>query len=95
MLHLTHMDTIGLRELQQHASDAVRRVQHGETLGVTVRGKLVAVLSPPAPATGLAALMAAGRVTPAGRSLADLKAPTRRARRSSAEMLDELRADTR
>lgn len=93
MLHLTHMETIGARELQQHASKALRRVEAGETLGVTVRGRLVAVLSPPAPPTGLAAMIAAGRVTPATRSFRGIKPPTLRSSRPTQEILDELRAD--
>ena len=58
VLHLTHMDTIGVRELQQHASAALRRVERGETVGVTHRGRLVAVLIPPSSATGAGALLA-------------------------------------
>lgn len=56
MLHLQHMETIGVRELQQRASAALRRVQQGESLGVTDRGRLVAVLVPPSVAGGTAAL---------------------------------------
>jgi len=32
-------DTFGLRELRQHASDIVRRVEAGETVTVTVSGR--------------------------------------------------------
>ncbi|HUY54490.1 MAG TPA: hypothetical protein VMV23_04965 [Candidatus Nanopelagicaceae bacterium] len=56
------MDTIGVRELQQHASAALRRVARGETLGITARGRLVAVLSAPSDSFGAAALIASGRV---------------------------------
>jgi uncharacterized protein len=34
---VTHMEMIGVRELQQHASAALRRVERGETLGVLSR----------------------------------------------------------
>ena len=39
-------DTVGVRELRQHASVHLRRVQAGETLIVTDRGHPVAVLIP-------------------------------------------------
>ena len=92
VLHLTYMETIGVRELQQHASAALRRVARGETIGVTERGRLVAVLTAPSAATGAAALVASGRVLPARRAAADLPPPAT-ASRSVAEVLDELRGD--
>ncbi len=55
MLHLKYMETIGVRELQQRASAALRRVERGETLGVTDRGRLIAILAPPSSATGAGA----------------------------------------
>ena len=92
VLHLKYMKTIGVRELQQHASAALRRVERGETIGVTDRGRLVAVLSAPSAATGAAALVASSRVTGARRQPRDLPEPVRVAR-STAEVLDELRAE--
>lgn len=86
------MDTVPVRELQQHASAVLRRVRAGETVGVTDRGTLVAVLTPPDAAGGSAALVAAGRVRRAESSVADLP-PAVAARRCSADVLDELRAD--
>jgi prevent-host-death family protein len=86
------METIGVRELQQHASAALRRVREGETLGVTDRGRLVAVLSPPAPRDGLDGLIAAGRVRPATLSVDDLPA-RRTASMTTATALDEQRRD--
>jgi prevent-host-death family protein len=86
------METIGVRELQQHASAALRRVARGETIGVTERGRLVAVLTAPSAATGAAALVASGRVLPARRAAADLPAPVV-AGPSIADVLDELRSD--
>lgn len=41
--------TIGLRELRQSASEIVRRVEAGETVEVTVAGRLSALLVPPRP----------------------------------------------
>ncbi len=92
VLHLTHMETIGVRELQQHASAALRRVEHGETIGVTDRGRLVAILAPASAATGCGALMAAGRVQPARRPPGDLPEPVTVDKRSD-EVLNELRGD--
>ncbi|SNS93879.1 type II toxin-antitoxin system Phd/YefM family antitoxin [Rhodococcoides kyotonense] len=42
------MDTIGLKELRQHASDYVKRAEAGETLLITVAGRPSAVLGPTA-----------------------------------------------
>jgi len=39
--------TIPHRELRNHSSDVLRRVQAGETIQVTNHGEVVAVLSPP------------------------------------------------
>jgi antitoxin (DNA-binding transcriptional repressor) of toxin-antitoxin stability system len=86
------METIGVRELQQHASAALRRVERGETLGVTDRGRLVAVLAPPSAATGAGALIAAGRVQRATRTIADLPEPVA-SERDTASVLDELRSE--
>lgn len=84
------MKTIGVRELQQHASAALRRVERGEVIGVTDRGRLVAILSAPSAATGAAALVASGRVTPARRTTGDLPAAAR-VERPTSEVLSELR----
>ena len=85
------METIGIRELQQRAAFALRRVRRGETLGITYRGPLVAVLAPPQLATGTASLIAAGRVTPARGSNRPLPEPVV-ASRPTQEVLDELRS---
>lgn len=92
MLQLQHMETIGVRELQQHASAALRRVARGETIGVTERGRLVAILSAPSNATGAAALVASGRLQPARRAVSNLPEPVSTAK-TIAEVLDELRSD--
>ncbi|MHB8319235.1 MAG: type II toxin-antitoxin system Phd/YefM family antitoxin [Acidimicrobiales bacterium] len=86
------METIGVRELQQHVSAALRRVGRGETIGVTDRGRLVAVLSAPSTASGAGALLASGRVQPARRTPKDLPDPVVSSR-ETADVLDELRAD--
>jgi len=60
------MERIGVRELRQHASRYLSRVKAGETVEVTERGQLVALLVPPDPATSSRdRLVAAGRLIPA------------------------------
>jgi antitoxin (DNA-binding transcriptional repressor) of toxin-antitoxin stability system len=86
------METIGVRELQQRASAALRRVEQGETLGITDRGRLVAVLAPPSIAGGIAALTAAGRIVGATSETSELPDPSVAPRAVSA-VLDELRGD--
>lgn len=59
---------IGIRELRQHASRYLIRVRAGETIQITDRGVLVALLGPPDPAavslTAYDRLVAAGRIIP-------------------------------
>ena len=43
------MDSVGLRELRQNASDLVRRVEQGEEITITVAGRPGARLVPAAP----------------------------------------------
>jgi prevent-host-death family protein len=89
---LQYMKTIGVRELQQHASAALRRVEDGETIGVTDRGRLVAVLVAPSAATGAAALLASGRVQLSRRPSTELPDQVH-AVANTADVLDDLRAD--
>lgn len=86
------METVGIRELQQHASAVLRRVRGGEQVGVTDRGTLVALLSPPPPARGAAALIATGRTRQATRSLDELPEP-QPAKLRTEDVLEELRSD--
>lgn len=92
MLQLQYMETIGVRELQQHASLALRRVARGETIGVTERGRLVAVLCAPSNAIGSAALVASGRVQLARRQSSNLPEPEATGK-TTAEVLDEIRSE--
>ena len=55
------MASIGVRELRQRASELLRRVEQGETIEVTDRGRRVAILSPPPEGTALDRLRALGR----------------------------------
>jgi prevent-host-death family protein len=56
------MERMGVRQLQQNAAKAVRRVRRGERIEVTDRGQPVAVLVPLTQGSVLDALEAAGRV---------------------------------
>lgn len=71
------MERIGVRQLQQNASRTLRRVQRGERIEVTARGRAVAVLAPIDPADPREALEAAGRLTRAEDDLLDLPPPVR------------------
>lgn len=73
------MVRIGVRELRQHASRYLDRVKAGETVEVTERGQLVALLVPPDPATSARErLVASGRLIPATRPFAlPRRAPAR------------------
>lgn len=89
------MERIGVRELRQHASRYLDRVKAGETVEVTVRGQLVALLTPPHPATGARQrLLASGRLLPASRPF-DLprRVPTPPGAPDTGTALDELRED--
>jgi prevent-host-death family protein len=66
------MASVGVRELRQRASELLRRVERGETIEVTDRGRLVAMLSPPPVGTRLERLRALGEVESAAGTLDDL-----------------------
>lgn len=60
------MERIGVRELRQHASRYLERVKAGESIEVTERGKLIALLVSPGPArSARARLVEAGTLVPA------------------------------
>ena len=68
------MEPIGVRELRENASRYLALVKAGETVEVTERDDLVALLTPPTPSlTSRERLVAAGRLVPAS-------APTGRVR---------------
>ena len=69
------MATVGVRELRQRASELLRRVEAGETIEVTDRGRPVAVLAPLPEAGQLERLRAAGDTVPATGNLGDLPEP--------------------
>ena len=86
------METIGVRELQQRASAVLRRIERGEVLGVTDRGRLVAVIQSPSAAAGTAGLVASGRVRLAKRQDNWLPAPVKGGEPTQV-VLDDLRSD--
>jgi len=89
------MERIGVRELRQHATRYLGRVKAGETVEVTERGRLVALLVPPAPgATEREELIASGRLVPASRPFhLPHRVPAPAGQPTSGAVLDDLRAD--
>jgi len=67
---------IGVRELRQNASRYLALVKAGETVEVTERGRLVALLTPPPSSrTARDRLIAAGRLVPASSPTGRLRSP--------------------
>lgn len=77
---MSHMETIGVRELRRDASRWLARVRAGETFIVTDRGRPVAQLAPLAADAGYASLIASGQLA-------------RGTDRPLQDVLDELDAD--
>lgn len=69
------MATAGIRELRQRASDLVRRVEQGETIEITDRGRPVALLSPLPEGGALERLRTTGNLEPAQLDLNELPPP--------------------
>ena len=69
------MARVGVRELRQRASELLRRVEEGETIEITDRGRPVALLGPLPEGSPLERLRASGDVEPATGDLDDLPAP--------------------
>ena len=92
------MERIGIRELRQNASRYLALVKAGETVEVTERGELVAVLSPPEPARNARdRLVASGRLIPAaspsGRLRSSRPVPIAAGDPTNQELLDAGRAE--
>jgi len=68
------MASVGIRELRQRASELLRRVEAGESIEITDRGRPVAVLAP-LPADPLERLIAAGDLQPTDGDISDLPEP--------------------
>jgi prevent-host-death family protein len=71
------MGTSGIRELRQRASELLRRVEAGETIEITDRGRPVAVLAPLPNQGPIERLRATGDLEPAAAALRDLPEPLR------------------
>lgn len=70
------MERIGVRELRQNASRYLALVKAGETVEVTERGELVALLAPPGSSRSARdRLVAAGRLVPATSPTGRLRSP--------------------
>lgn len=85
---------IGVRELRQNLSVYLRRVEAGETLEVSDRGRAVALLTPlPRSTSLLDRLIAEGRATAASGDLLELGLPTGRVTRKLTDALESIRED--
>ncbi|MDQ2883800.1 MAG: type II toxin-antitoxin system prevent-host-death family antitoxin [Actinomycetota bacterium] len=88
------MESVGIRELRQHASRYVAMAKAGQRVPVTERGKLVAYLVP-ADDTGtlLESLAASGDYAPPAGAIDDLLPPPSipQGRRPLSEVVTELR----
>jgi len=92
-------ESIGIRELRQHASRYVALAKAGKRIPVTERGKLVAYLVPAdEPKSMYERMVAAGQVRPATRhGIRDLMPPPPGppGSRSLSEVLQEMRDEER
>ena len=71
------MVTIGLRELRQRASEYLRKVEQGQAVEITTRGRAVALLVPLRGASRLERLVREGRVVRGSGDVLSLGAPRR------------------
>ncbi len=91
------MNRVGVRELRQRASELLRRVEAGETIEVTDRGRPVALLAPLPDNGPLDRLMASGDVSASQHSMDDLPdpLPLEPGREPPSRILERLRRDER
>lgn len=92
------MERIGVRELRQNASRYLALVKTGETVEVTERGELIALLAPPGePRSARDRLVAAGRlisaVNPTGRIRRPQPVPIERNEPANQQLLDDEREE--
>ncbi|MGH8995422.1 MAG: type II toxin-antitoxin system Phd/YefM family antitoxin [Acidimicrobiales bacterium] len=69
------MKSVGVRELRQRASELLRRVEQGEVIEITDRGRPVAQLSPLPVGSPLDQMRAAGDIEPASGDFDELPEP--------------------
>lgn len=91
------MISIGLRELRQHASEYLRKVEAGQALEITTRGRAVALLVPLRGASQVERLVREGRVIRPSGDLLGLGRPLRpkRGTQRPSETLTRARARER
>ena len=91
------MTTSGIRELRQRASELLRRVEAGETIEITDRGRPVAVLAPLPNQGPTERLRATGDLESAGADLRDLPEPLPLppGQQPPSKVLERLRQDER
>lgn len=91
------MASSGIRELRQRASELLRRVEAGETIEITDRGRPVAVLAPLPNERPIERLRATGDLEPARSDLTDLPEllPLAPGQEAPSSVLDRLRRDER
>ena len=91
------MVSVGVRELRQRASELLRRVEAGETIEVTDRGRPVALLTPLPAAGPLERLRAAGEVSAPAGELSELPPPLplTPSQEPPSTIVERLRADER
>ena len=69
------MSSVGIRELRQRASELLRRVEAGETIEITDRGRPVALLSPTPAGGPYDRMLASGEIERAATDFDDLPEP--------------------
>lgn len=86
---------IGIRELRQNASRYLQRVNAGETIEITERGQLIAVVSPPSrEMSARERLIAEGKLIPAKHPFEFPKrVPLKPGQPTPSEILEELREE--
>lgn len=91
------MTRIGIRELRQRASEYLRRVEAGETIEVTDRGRPVALLTPIPKAPPVERLRASGDIHGGAATWDDIPAPLslEEGQEAPSVILERLRSDER
>lgn len=91
------MRSIGIRQLRQRASEYLRRVEAGETIEVTDRGRPIALLAPIPEASPLERLRVEGEIDEAGAAFDTLPEPIdlEPGQESASLVLQRLRNDER
>lgn len=69
------MASVGVRELRQRASELLRRVEAGEIIEITDRGRPVALLSPTPEGSPYQRMLASGEIQRAAAGFDDLPEP--------------------